>query len=118
MGAKENHLEQSERRQSLLNDTADRNRTEEALRRSEERYRTLFDSIDEGFCVIEMIFDGDGRPVDYLFLEINPAFEKQTGLTGATGKRIRELAPEHEAHWFEIYGEIALTGRPGRFERE
>lgn len=87
-----------------------------ALRESESRYRTLFDSIDEGFCVIEMIFDDDGKPVDYRFVQINPAFERQTGLSDALGKRMRELAPAHEAHWFEIYGRIALTGEPLRFQ--
>ena len=85
---------------------------------SEARYRQLFDTLIEGFCTIEMIFDASGKPVDYRFLEINPAFEKQTGLRNAQGKRMRELAPNHEAHWFEIYGNIALTGEPLRFENE
>lgn len=47
--------------------------------------------------------------MDYIFLEINDAFEKQTGLKNAIGKRMRELAPRHEQHWFDIYGQIALT---------
>jgi PAS domain S-box-containing protein len=85
---------------------------------SDARYQALFDTLIEGFCTIEMIFDASGRPVDYRFLEINPAFEKQTGLKNAQGKRMRELAPNHEAHWFEIYGTIALTGEPVRFENE
>ena len=76
----------------------------------------MFSSIDEGFCIIEMIFDGEQRPIDYRFLEINPAFERQTGLRGALGKRMREIAPNHEEHWFEIYGGIALTGEPARFQ--
>jgi PAS domain S-box-containing protein len=88
----------------------------EALRQSEARYRTLFNSIDEGFCIIEVIFDAQNQPVDYCFLEINPSFEKQTGLQDAVGKRMRELAPQHEAHWFEMYGRIALTGEPVRFQ--
>lgn len=87
-----------------------------ALRRSDERYRTLFDSIDEGFCVIEMLFDQNNNPYDYRFLEINPAFEKQTGLKQAEGKTARQLVPDLEEHWFEIYGQVALTGEPRRFE--
>jgi light-regulated signal transduction histidine kinase (bacteriophytochrome) len=54
--------------------------------------------------------------VDYRVLSINPAFEKQTGLRDAQGRRMRELAPAHEAHWFEAYGRIALTGEPARFQ--
>jgi signal transduction histidine kinase len=75
----------------------------------------LFNAIDEGFCIIEVIFDENEGPIDYRFLEINPSFEKQTGLIGAQGKRMRELVPEHEEHWFEIYGKIAVTGQPVRF---
>jgi PAS domain S-box-containing protein len=85
---------------------------------SEARYRTLFETLIEGFCTIEMIFDAHGKPVDYRFLEINPAFEKQTGLQNAQGKLMRELTPNHEARWFELYGKVALTGRPVHFENE
>ena len=98
-------------------DIHDRKVASEELRKSEVRYRTLFDSIDEGFCVVEMIFDDSGRPVDYRFLEANPAFEKQTGLQGAVGRTIRELLPDLEEHWFEIYGRVATTGRAVRFEQ-
>src|SRR6185369_12962995 len=93
-------------------------RTDEALRQSEERYHTLFNSLIEGFCIIDVLFDADDHPVDYRFLEVNPAFEVQTGLRNAEGKLMRELAPDHEAHWFEIYGKVALTGEPVRFENE
>ena len=96
----------------------ERKRAEEALRQSEERYRMLFSTMIEGFCIIEVIFDAEGRPVDYRFLEINPAFEAQTGLKNARGRLMRELAPDHEAHWFEIYGQVALTGQPARFVNE
>jgi PAS domain S-box-containing protein len=92
--------------------------SEEAIRKSELQYQTLFETLIEGFCTIEMIFDATGKPVDYRFLEINPAFSKQTGLYNAQGKSMRELAPEHEAHWFEIYGNVALTGEPVHFENE
>src|SRR5258708_12343776 len=85
---------------------------------SESRYRPLFETLIEGFCTIEMIFDANGGPADYRFLEINPAFEKETGLRNAQGKSMRELAPNHEAHWFELYGKVALTGEPVHFENE
>ena len=89
-----------------------------ALRASEERYRTLFSTLLEGFCVVEVMFDDEGKPVDYRFLEVNPAFEKQTGLHDVQGKLMRDLAPDHEAHWFEFYGKVALTGEPARFVNE
>ncbi len=93
-------------------------RTEYALRKSEERYRTMFETMLEGFCVIEVLFDAAQKPVDYRFLEINPAFEKQTGLSNARGRLMRELVPTHEEHWFQVYGKVALTGKPVRFENE
>ncbi|HZM02665.1 MAG TPA: PAS domain S-box protein, partial [Candidatus Saccharimonadales bacterium] len=93
-----------------------RQQAEAAQRLSNARYNMLFDSIDEGYCIIEMIFDKQEKPVDYRFLEINPAFEKHTGLREAQGKSMRELAPQHEAHWFETYGRVALTGEAVRFQ--
>lgn len=88
----------------------------ELARRSEEEYRLLFESIDEGFCTIEVLFDDKGKPLDYRFLEVNPAFERHTGIKNAVGKKMREIAPFHEDHWFEAYGKVALTGEPVRFE--
>ncbi|MFN7138489.1 MAG: PAS domain S-box protein [Limisphaerales bacterium] len=85
------------------------------LAKSEERYRTLFNSIDEGFCVLEIIFDPEERAIDYRFIETNPAFEQQTGLRNATGRTAKELLPDLEAHWFETYGEVAKTGEATRF---
>ncbi len=64
-----------------------------------------------------MIFDQKGKAIDYLFLETNPSFEKQISLKNVKGKTMRELIPEHEEFWFKIYGEIALTGRPKRFQK-
>ncbi len=89
---------------------------ENALRASETRYRTLFESLDEGFCVVEMIFDEQNKPLDYRFLETNPSFEKQSGLQNALGKTMRELAPGLESHWFETLGRVALTGEPVRYQ--
>jgi len=96
----------------------ERARAEEALRESEENYRTLFDSIDEGFCTIEVLFDDDGKALDYRFLQVNASFVRQTGIKDAPGKRMREIAPEHEEHWFETYGRVARSGEPVRFESE
>lgn len=90
--------------------------TEEALRESEARYQTLFNSVDEGICILEIIFDDDDNPVDYRFLESNPTFEEQTGLVDAVGKTARELVPDLDEFWFETYGRVALTGESERFE--
>ena len=71
--------------------------------------------MDQGFCVLQMIFDSAGRPVDYRFLEINRVFEAQTGLTNAVGKTALELVPDLEVYWLELYGNVAVTGEATRF---
>jgi PAS domain S-box-containing protein len=91
---------------------------QEQLRESEEKYRTLFDSIDEGYCIIEVLFDDAGKPVDYRFVEVNPAFERHSGLHDAVGQRMREMVPAHEEHWFQVYGQVARTGESVRFENQ
>lgn len=91
----------------------------ENMRRNKDRvevYHTLIESLDEGFCVIEMLYDRAGKPIDYRFIEYNPAFEHQTGLCDAKGKTMRSLVPDHDEHWFETYGKVARTGVGVRFE--
>lgn len=100
-----------------LADVTEERQTTEALRANEAKYRSLFNSIDTGFCVLEMIWDTQGRATDYRFAEVNPAFEGQTGLRAVTGRTARELIPGLEEHWFEIYGRVARTGEPHRFEQ-
>ena len=102
----------------VIIDTTRQLEAEQQLRASEERYRTVFDSIDEGLCVIDVLFDDDGKPCDYRFIETNPAFIKHTGLVDAVGKTMRDFVPRHEQHWFDTYGRVATTGEPVRFENE
>ena len=97
-------------------DVTARAQAADALDATEARYRTVLSAIDVGFCVIEMLFDADGRPVDYLFHETNPAFAEQTGIPDAVGRRIKDINPSHEQQWFDAYGRVVLTGEPLRME--
>lgn len=109
----------SRRRQYQVRDLLEQEAlSQHQLRQSEQQYRTLFESIDQGFCTIEVLFDKDQEPVDYRFLLVNPAFTVQTGLHDVVGRHMRDIVPKHEDHWFQIYGNIALTGEPLRFEKE
>jgi signal transduction histidine kinase len=87
-----------------------------ALIASEAKYRALFESLEAGFCIVEMLFDDTRRAIDYRFVEANPAFERQTGLVNAIGRTALELVPDLEMSWFERYGHVATTGEPTRFE--
>ncbi|MCP3733950.1 PAS domain S-box protein [Sphingomonas sp. RP10(2022)] len=97
-------------------DVTDRTLAAAAARDAEERYRTVVEAIDVGFCVIEIKFDADGVAVDYRLVEGNPAFERQTGLVDWLGKWVSEVAPGLEQHWFDRYGHVARTGEPAHFE--
>ncbi|RYG28158.1 MAG: PAS domain-containing protein, partial [Burkholderiales bacterium] len=93
------------------------NRTASALEESEIRYRTVFDAATTGLCIVKMKFDEMLTPIDYMIVDGNAAFEKLTGLINANGKWVSEIAPGLERHWFELYGRVALTGEPARFEQ-
>ena len=96
-------------------ETTARLRQEAALEAQDVRYKTLFDSIDEGFGVIEMIFDEAGGPVDYRFVDANPAFSRHTGIKDPVGRTALEAVPGLERFWFETYGRVATTREPARF---
>lgn len=108
---------------NLLMDITDQKETEMRLReneaarrRSEEKYRTLFEKMDDGFCILKLEFDNSKNPVDYRYLEVNSAFQKQTGLEDIEGKHVSDVLPDLQEEWFRRYGEVALTGEPDNFE--
>lgn len=99
-------------------DAGRRARAETALAESEERYRTLFNSIDEGFCIIEF-FDGPHGPLsDYIHIEANPAYALHAGIPNVVGQKVREMVPNEADGWVELYGDVLRSGAPIRFERE
>ena len=90
----------------------------ERRRETDERYKRLFDAIDEGFCIVRVLFDAEGVPTDYVFLEANDAFVEHTGLTDPIGKAMRSLQPDIEDKWAATYGRVALSGEAERFDTE
>ncbi|WP_337270897.1 PAS domain-containing sensor histidine kinase [Oryzifoliimicrobium ureilyticus] len=94
-----------------------RRRAEEALRASEDKYRTLFEGIDEGFCVLEILYGADGAPRDCLYVQVNPAFLRQTGQRDPTGKLGSEYAPASAPTWLATYDAVVRSGDPVRFEQ-
>ncbi len=100
---------------NMLMDITEQERAGQILRRSEEKYRTLFELMDEGFCILKIKFDKKDNPTDWRYLETNSAFEEHTGLKDAEGKLASELMPDLEKSWFEKYGSVALTGEPVKF---
>jgi PAS domain S-box-containing protein len=93
-------------------------RSEEALAASERQFNLLFEHMNAGFALHEILLDASGRPIDYRFLAINPAFEKLTGLSAERliGRTVREVMPGTEEYWISTYGEVALTGASRQFE--
>ncbi len=95
--------------------------SEQALRESESRYRKLFQNMTSGFAYCKMIFNEESQPVDFIYVEVNSAFERSTGLKDVVGKKVSELIPglnESNPELLEIYGRVALTGKPETFETE
>ncbi|MBI5251023.1 MAG: PAS domain S-box protein, partial [Desulfomonile tiedjei] len=103
---------------AVITDITDRKRADEAIRESEKRYRSLFNSMLEGFAYCRMLYE-DGKPQDFVYLEVNEAFERLTGLANVVGKKVTEVIPgikESDPEVFEIYGRIASTGNAEKFE--
>lgn len=98
-------------------DLIERWQAEQALRASEEKYRTLFNSMEEGFCSIEVLYDEDGQPINHRILEANPAFERHTGLSNPEGKLTSEFMPGVEPAWNDLYAGIIATGKAERLEQ-
>ena len=103
---------------ALNRDIAKYKKIKEALRESEEKYHGFFKSLDEGLCIIDVIFDDAGKPVDWRYLETNPEFVNQGGSPHALGQLVSVLYPQTEAYWFEFYGNVAVSGVPERMENE
>ncbi len=90
----------------------------EAVRASEARYRALFESIDSGYCVMEMVFADDGTVADARYLEVNQSFELRSGFQNVVGKTLRNFIPNVPQAWLDEYASVAMTGMPRRLERQ
>ena len=100
----------------IILDVTERKAVEEQARESEARFRTLFESIDDGFCIIEAIAAPDGVIADFRYIEENPALARRSGVVGVLGHTIREMLPTEADGWIDILA-VLVTGEPLRFER-
>jgi PAS domain S-box-containing protein len=103
----------------IARDITENKQTEDALRNSAARFRQLFEAMQEGFFVAEVVTDASGQPVDYRHLEANPALERLTGIrrSDLIGRLVSEALPGIDRTWIEALGAVALTGKPAHFER-
>ncbi|WP_379922351.1 PAS domain-containing protein [Erythrobacter sp. R86502] len=101
-----------------VRDITEEHRAHAERREADARYKVLFDTIDQGFCIIDVIFDDDDNGVDYRFVEANTAFVKHTGLTDPVGKSMRSMQPDIEDKWSSAYGRVAMGQGAIRFENE
>ncbi|QYA10573.1 PAS domain S-box protein [Agrobacterium larrymoorei] len=99
----------------VLRDRTEQRRTYDQLQQNEEWLRTIVDAVETAFAIVEVKFDENDHPIDYRFLQANPAFEQQAGVN-LRGKWVTEFAPDLEKFWFETYGHVARTGEPANFE--
>ncbi|HVK80833.1 MAG TPA: ATP-binding protein, partial [Verrucomicrobiae bacterium] len=99
-------------------DITERKLAEEKLGESEQRYRTLFDAIDEGFCIIEFVDGPHGPLSDYVHVEANAAYATHAGIPDVVGQYVREMVGAEAQGWIDLYGGVLRTGEPIRFERE
>ena len=101
-----------------MQDVTAQRRVEAALRQSERTFRLLFESMTSGFVLHEMIFDDEGKPVDFRFLAANPAFERLSGLKASdiVGRTLSDVSPDTEPIWMETYGRVVTSGEPVEFE--
>jgi len=103
----------------IIRDITERKKAEEIIREKEQRYRSLFENMMDGFAHCRMLFDEQNNPVDFVYLDVNKSFEQLTGLKNVVGKKVTEVIPgikESHPELFDIYGRVALTGKSERFE--
>ncbi len=104
---------------SVVGHLYQRARQRAAALENEAKYRLLFHNMLDGFAYCRMLFDDGGRPIDFVYLDVNDSFARLTGLHDVAGKRVTEVVPgirESNPELFEIYGRVASTGQPERFE--
>ncbi|MHB8110961.1 MAG: PocR ligand-binding domain-containing protein [Syntrophorhabdaceae bacterium] len=104
----------------MIHDITERKKVEEKLKESEERYRSLFENMLEGYAYCQIIYDSDGAPKDIIYLDVNDAFEALTGIGNVIGRKVSEVIPgmlETDRELLDIYAKVASTGIPERFER-